>query len=98
MSATDRMTIRGTAKNSKFKVKYLAGGVNVTSQVTAGTYVSKALAAGSSVMLTVKVIRKKKADPGDHRTFKIRAGSTHSASADTVAAVVALAKRQRSVL
>ncbi len=92
-NATDRMTLRGTPKNAKFRVRYLVAGDNVTSRVTAGTYVSKALAAGSTVTLTVKVIRRKSAEPGDRRTFKVRAVSVASPThRDTVAAVVKRAR------
>ena len=91
--ASDRMAIRGTAKQGKFKVKYFAAGRNVTSSVKAGTYVTKTLLPGSSINLTMKVTRKKSASSGDKRTFKIRAMSAHSASAtDTLAAVVRISR------
>jgi hypothetical protein len=87
--STDRMEIRGTPRNSKFKVTYLAGGVDVTRAVTAGTYLTNALAPGESAHLIIKVIRTKASGPGDRRTFEVRTGSSHSQTAqDTVAAVV----------
>jgi hypothetical protein len=91
--ATDRMEIRGTAGSGRFKVSYLAGGKDVTSDVVAGAYLTTALSPGESVLLVIKVSRTKAAHRGDRRTFELRAGSSHQQTAhDTVAAVVRIAR------
>ncbi len=85
----DQMVIRGTAGTKAYKVMYLANGRNVTGAVQAGTYRTTTLAPGGSVLLGMKVTRTKSARRGSGRTFEVRAGSTHLASArDTVSAGV----------
>ena len=85
----DRMTIRGTPKNRKFKVTYTAGGQNVTPAVTSGTYLTSPLAPGASTVVIVRLTRTKSAGTGDRRAFQIRTGSSHDrAMRDTVSAVV----------
>lgn len=87
--STDRMRIRGVARNSKFMVTYLAGGLNVTRAVTAGTYRTNPLAPKESARLIIRVTRTRAAGPGDRRAFEVRAISSHARTAsDTVAAVV----------
>jgi ribosomal protein L14 len=75
-----------------FKVTYLAGGQDVTSAVTGGTY-SARLASGASIVLVIKVTRTKAARIGDLRTFAVRATSSSEPTAqDNVAAVVRVAQ------
>jgi hypothetical protein len=91
-NTTDRITIRGTSSNRMFKVTYLAGGQDVTSAVTGGTY-SARLASGASIVLVIKVTRTKAARIGDLRTFAVRATSSSEPTAqDNVAAVVRVAQ------
>jgi Ice-binding-like/Bacterial Ig-like domain len=88
-NTAERMEIRGTPRNRKFTVTYLAGGRDVTGAVTAGTYRTNRLAVGESGHLVIKVTRTKAARPGATRTFEVRASSSHVLTArDTVGAVV----------
>jgi hypothetical protein len=87
--AADTLVVRGARRTAKFKVTYLVGGRNVTTQVTAGTYRTPSLKSGSVVLLVVKVTRTALAKRGDGRAFEIRAASGHApARLDTVTAVV----------
>jgi uncharacterized membrane protein len=87
--ASDRMELRGTPKNGKFKVTYLAGGRNVTQAVTSGTYRTDSLVPGESATVFVMVTRTRAAVPGARRTFEIRAESLRGLTRrDTVRAVV----------
>jgi hypothetical protein len=87
--APDRMRIRATPSNNKFKVTYRVGGQDATIAATAGRYRTNRLAPGKSVRLFIKVVRTKAADPGDRRAFEVRAVSSHTrTSRDTVAAIV----------
>ena len=87
--AAERMHVRGTPKNRKFTVNYLAGGTDVTRVVTGGTYLTKRLAPGDQAHLVLKVTRTKRAVSGDTRSLQVRAVSSHTDTArDTVGAVV----------
>ncbi|GAA4707414.1 ice-binding family protein [Nocardioides conyzicola] len=87
--APDAMALLGTPRSKKFTVAYLVGTHDVTRAVTAGTYRTRSLAPGTSMLVTVKVSRTKAARVGDSRSFRVRATSSHaSARRDTVVAVV----------
>lgn len=87
--SADALTVRGAPKTKKFKVTYRIGGRNVTAAVVAGTYSTRKLASGKSVVVVVKVVRTKAAKRGDKHSFAVRAASSHgSGRQDTVAAVV----------
>jgi uncharacterized membrane protein len=91
-NSAERMKLRGSPRNGNFTVTYRAGVKDVTAAVTAGTYLTTTLAPGGSAQLVMKVTKTKAASPGDSRTFKVRAGSSHSSTAlDTVAAIVQVA-------
>jgi hypothetical protein len=89
---TDRMEVRGTSRNRRFKVTYLVDGRDVTRAVTAGEYRTGALVPGEATTIYVQVTRTRASKPGDRRRFAVRAGSVHAwAVRDTVAAVVRVA-------
>lgn len=54
----DSFRVAGTKGNRKFRVKYLNGSANVTSQVQRGTFDTGVLAPGGSLLLEVKVTAK----------------------------------------
>jgi hypothetical protein len=87
-SAADRITIRGSAKSSRFTVKYLQGRKNVTAAVLKGTYRTGTLRPGGSATLTVEVTKVKGARKGSKRTFTIVSTSANDRTKkDSVAAV-----------
>jgi Ice-binding-like/Bacterial Ig-like domain len=91
--SADRMDILGTPRSRKFTVTYLAGGRDVTSAVTAGTFSTSRLASGGSAKLAITVTRTRAASPGDTRTFTVRASSAHASTmSDAVSAVVRLTR------
>lgn len=70
----DTFTVLGTGiANGDFTVKYLQGGVNVTPQVVAGTYVSAVAATGNDRKLKVRIKIKAAASPNEElqRTITI---------------------------
>lgn len=70
----DTFEVHGTGTaNSDFTVKYFQGGVNVTALVTAGTYVSAAVATGNDRKLKVRIKIKPSASPNEElqRTITI---------------------------
>jgi hypothetical protein len=75
----DRITVHGTAGSPKFRVRYFAGGTEVTGRVTAGTYRTPSLLPGQASRLRVKVIRTGAAQVGDQRIFRIRGTSVGDA-------------------
>lgn len=84
----DRMAVRGTPRNRRFRVTYLVGGKNVTKAVTQGTYRTGRLRSGRSTNLVLKVTMTSAARRDDRRVFEVRATSTQvSVRRDTVAAV-----------
>ncbi|WP_322937771.1 ice-binding family protein [Nocardioides bizhenqiangii] len=87
--APDRMKILATPGNGRFKVTYhAASDQNVTRGVTSGTYRTGTLQPGASTVLSIKVTRTRVAQPGDRRTFAVRADSSHAGEWDQVLAVV----------
>lgn len=84
----DTFVVRGTPRNRKFAVTYLAGGQNVTKAVVAGTYRTDNLRPGESALMIIRVRLLNPAKPDNRRVFELRAASTRAgANADTVAAV-----------
>ena len=85
----ERLLVSGTAGSDRFRVRYYAGGDDVTRKVVAGTLRTPVLEPGRYLDLTVRVTRTAAARPGDTRTVKVLATSTHDASRrDAVATVV----------
>jgi hypothetical protein len=73
-------------------VVYRAGGKDVTSAVTAGTYRTGPLGPNGSFDLVVTVTRTKAARAGDERTVQVQVRSVHTPDTeDTVSAAVRLA-------
>ncbi|HEY9563657.1 MAG TPA: aryl-sulfate sulfotransferase, partial [Nocardioides sp.] len=78
-SATDRYSLRASASNSRFRVRYLAGTRDVTAQIEAGTLMSPYMRKGQQWTLTVEVTRRAGARRGDYRTFIVAVTSRHEA-------------------
>jgi hypothetical protein len=88
-TVADRLSIKGSAGTAKFRISYFAGGRNVTSKVTAGTYKTPSLAPGASFTLRVKVTRTTAANVGNSKTVKVAARSLNQPSRhDAVATIV----------
>jgi hypothetical protein len=86
---SDGFLLKGTAGSARFKVRYFAGGTDVTSAVVAGTYRTPTLAPGASTVLRVKVVATRRAHDGDTRKFRLRSTSlSTSAAVDKVATEV----------
>lgn len=83
----DRIRVKGTKGNKKFRVVYRAQGKNVTKKVVAGTFRTPALKPGKQWVMRVKVTRTKKASRGNKRALKVRATANHNATHDTVRVV-----------
>ena len=85
----DRLQVRATPGNRKFRVTYLLSGRNVTASAVAGDLRTAALAPGRSVDLVVRVARLRPASAGNHRALLIYARSlTRPATADHVTLAV----------
>ncbi|HET9419957.1 MAG TPA: aryl-sulfate sulfotransferase [Nocardioides sp.] len=81
-----RLRLAGTPSNARWRVRYFAGGKDVTRAVSAGTYRTTALAPGQRVSLRVEATPTRRPRPGSARTLILRATSTHAvASSDAVA-------------
>lgn len=81
-----RLRLAGTPSNARWRVRYFAGGKDVTRAVSAGTYRTTALAPGQRVSLRVVATPTRRPRPGSARTLILRATSTHAvASSDAVA-------------
>ena len=84
----DRLQVRATPGNRKFRVTYLLGGRNVTTGAGVGSLRTAVLAPGRSVDLVVRVARLRPASAGNHRALLVRARSvTRPAVADDVTLV-----------
>jgi hypothetical protein len=90
--ADDRFVITGHARTSKFAVRYVYRGRDVSARVVAGTWRTPALTPGNSATMKVRITRTPRATSGDRRTFVVRASSDTDGSTDRVA-VVARARR-----
>jgi hypothetical protein len=77
----DGFRLRGAGSTERFRVRYLAGGVDVTAAVVAGTYRTATLAPGASTSLRVKVTPTRRSRDGDRRTVVLRAISLADAAA-----------------
>jgi hypothetical protein len=85
----ERLVVSGTAGGVRFRVRYFAGGADVTRRVVTGRLRSPVLAPGRSLDLTVRVTRRGAARPGDARTVRVLAVSVHDPSRrDSVATTV----------
>lgn len=71
-NSADRILAQGTTGSRTFRVRYLAGGTDVTRRVTAGTYRTPSLLPGRGWRLFVRVTRTGTAVAGDHRTIRLR--------------------------
>jgi hypothetical protein len=72
----DRFLVKGTATgSSQFNVSYFYGGVNVTTLVKNGTWQTRSLMPGGSVMLDARVVEKAGASVGAAKTVIVRAAS-----------------------
>ncbi|MEP9363329.1 ice-binding family protein [Nocardioides sp. CN2-186] len=91
--SADALVVKGAPRTEKFTVRYLVAGRNVTAAVVAGSYRTGNLAAGTSVVMVVKISRTHAAKPGDKHAFTVRATSSHAASKHD--AVVAVVRRAR---
>ena len=86
---TDRVSVHGTSRDSKFIVTYQVGGTKVTHAVTTGKYRTRSLTPGTSTYLVIKIARTSAAHRGDHYVLGVRVASTHSPrKQDNVAAAV----------
>jgi hypothetical protein len=74
-SRSDRVRVLGAAGSAAFRVRYYAGGEEVTRRVTAGTYRTPSLLPGQSSRLVVRVTRTAAAEAGDQRTVRVRGTS-----------------------
>ena len=72
---TDAITVHGTDGSLAYRVRYFAGGTDVTRRVTAGTYRTPSLLPGQVSRLRIKVTRTGVAEVGDHRTVRVRGRS-----------------------
>jgi hypothetical protein len=72
---TDAFTLAGTHGTARYKVRYFAGGVDVTRAVVAGTYHTATLAPGARTTVRVEVTPTARARVGRARTFTLRATS-----------------------
>ena len=75
----DRLQVRATPGNRKFRVTYLLGGRNVTAGAVAGTLRTAALAPGRSVDLVVRVTRLRPAGAGNYRSLLVHVRSVTQA-------------------
>ncbi len=88
-SAAHTLRLRGTPSSKRFTVTYRAGGKNITTAVTAGSYRTSSLDPHGHVHVTMRITMTAAARPGDRRVFELRAASAHTPSKqDAVAAVV----------
>jgi M6 family metalloprotease-like protein len=88
-TVTDSFTLEGPGGSNGFRVTYLDGSTNVTSQVLAGTYTTPNLLPGDETTLRVKITVTPKADPGRSKTVKVTVASVGDPSAvDAVKAKV----------
>ena len=74
-NSADRILVHGTAGSRTFRVRYFAGGTDVTRRVTAGIYRTPSLLPGRGWRLFVRVTRTGAAGYGDHRTIRLRGTS-----------------------
>ena len=81
----DAFRLTGTAGTARFRVRYYAGGTDVTRAVVAGTYRTATLAPGTATRLRVEVTPTRRARADDHRTVTMRAASVTSVAVDRVA-------------
>jgi hypothetical protein len=72
---SDRVAVRGTAGNRKFRVRYLSAGTDVTRLVTSGDFTTGDLAPGSRLALSVVVTRTARAHRGDALAIQLRGTS-----------------------
>ena len=91
-TATDRVDLRGPAGSRAFKVRYLAGGTDVTDLVTRGDFTTGDLGPGSRTPLSVVVTRTKRAHRGDSLSLPLRATSVADAGRSDRLVVVAKAR------
>ena len=81
--------MQGTAGSVAFRIRYYAGGNEVTRRVTAGTYRTPSLPPGQTSPLRVRVTRTAAAKTGEHRTIRLRGTSvTNDPRWDAVRTVV----------
>ena len=72
------LVVGGTPRNSRFKVVYRVSGKNVTHAVSIGSYRTRRLAPGKSVLMTITVTRTAKTKRADRRNFQVHAASAHT--------------------
>jgi hypothetical protein len=77
----DSFALSGTAGTARYRVRYFAGGVDVTAAVVGGSYRTATLAPGQSVSLRVAVTPTRRARIGRHRTVTLSATSMASGAA-----------------
>ncbi|MBD8870500.1 aryl-sulfate sulfotransferase [Nocardioides donggukensis] len=88
-AGTARARVRGTRGNADFRVRYRAGGRNVTDAVVAGTYRTGRLGSGARERLRIVVSRRPGSRAGDERTIRVRMLPAQGRDPrDAVAAVV----------
>ena len=82
----ERFRLVGATSNPRWRVRYFAGGKDVTRAVSAGTYRTGTLAPGQRVSLRVTVTPTRRARLTSTRTLTLRAASPTAVTAkDTVA-------------
>lgn len=89
----DAFRLLGAGSSARFRVRYFAGGNDVTAAVVAGTHRTATLAPGAWTTLRVEVTPKRRARVGDQRTVKLRATSVASATVNDRVATRVTARR-----
>jgi len=89
----DRIVVRGTAASTRFAVRYLHDGTDVTVRVVHGTLRTGTLAPGAAYGLTVVTRRTEQAVRGQERRLTVRATSVLGTQRHDAVAVVLRATR-----
>jgi hypothetical protein len=89
----DSFVLLGTRTTARFRVRYFAGGTDVTRAVVAGSYRTATLAPGSRTRLRVEVTPTRQARVGDRRTATLRATSVAVGTATDRVATRVTARR-----
>ncbi len=84
---TERFRLVGATSNPRWRVRYFAGGKDVTRAVSAGTYRTGILAPGQRVSLRVTVTPTRRARLTSTRTLTLRAASPTAVTAKDAVAI-----------
>ena len=81
---SDAIAVKGCKSLSGLTVKYFKGTTDVTTEVTAGTYKTRTLAAGASRVLKLKIAASSTATPGKTHTCAVTASSNAAPTSQDV--------------